>query len=52
MAFQHLKEAYKRERFFTRACTDRTRGNGFKVKDRRFRLGIKRKFFAVSVVMH
>ena len=39
-AFQYLKEAYKkaREGLFTRACSDRTRGNGFKLKEGRFRL--------------
>ena len=34
-AFQYLKGAYKKagEGLFTRACSDRTRGNGFKLKD-------------------
>ena len=38
-AFQYLKGAYKkaREGLFTRACSDRTRGNGFKLKEGRFR---------------
>ncbi|KAK4826184.1 hypothetical protein QYF61_006128 [Mycteria americana] len=33
-AFQYLKGAYKKagEGLFTRACSDRTRGNGFKLK--------------------
>ena len=33
-AFQYLKGAYKKagEGLFTRACRDRTRGNGFKLK--------------------
>jgi len=32
--FQYLKGAYKKagEGLFTRACSDRTRGNGFKQK--------------------
>ena len=46
-AFQYLKGAYKkaREGLFTRACSDRTRGNGFKLKGGRFRLDIRKKFF-------
>ncbi|GAB0178806.1 hypothetical protein GRJ2_000345900 [Grus japonensis] len=35
VAFQYIKEAYKKEeeRLFTRICSDRTRGNGFKLKE-------------------
>ena len=46
-AFQYLKGAYKKdgERLFTKACSDRTRGNGFKLKEGRFRLGIRKNFF-------
>jgi len=36
--------------FFTRACSDRTRGNGFKPKEGRFRLDIKQTFFLMQVV--
>ncbi|GAB0193696.1 hypothetical protein GRJ2_001834900 [Grus japonensis] len=41
-AFQYLKGADKKtgEGLFTRACSDRTRGNGFKLKEGRFRLDI------------
>ncbi|KAK4826475.1 hypothetical protein QYF61_009471 [Mycteria americana] len=54
VAFPYLKGAYEKagEGLFIRACSDRTRSNGFKLKDGRFRLGIRKKFFTVRVVRH
>jgi len=53
-AFQYLKEDYKKagEGLFTRACSDRTRGNGFKLKEGRFRLDKRKKFFTMRIVRH
>ena len=53
-AFHYLKEAYKKagEGLFTRACSDRTRGNGFKQKEGRFRLDVRKDFFTVRMVRH
>jgi len=53
-AFQYLKGAYKNngERIVTKACGDRTRGNGFTLREGRFRLDIRKKFFMMRVLKH
>jgi len=54
VAFQYLKGAYKQEGewLFTRVDSDGTSGNGFKLRQGRFRLDIRRNLFTQRVVMH
>jgi len=48
-AFQYLKWACKKDgdKLFGRACCNRTSGNGFKQREGRFRLDIRKKFFTM-----
>ena len=54
MAFQFLKGGSKKERdrFFSRVCCDRTRGNSFKLKEGRNRLDIRKKSVTIRGVRH
>ncbi|GAB0204908.1 hypothetical protein GRJ2_002956400 [Grus japonensis] len=55
VAFQYLKGPtgkIVRDYLCTRECSDRTRSNGFKLKEGRFRLDVRQKFFTVRVVRH
>ena len=51
-AFQYLKGAYKQEenQLFERVDNSRARGNGLKLREGRFRLDVRRKFFPMRVV--
>ena len=53
-SFQYLKGAYKKDgnRLFSKACSDRTRGDGFKLKEGGYRLHTRKKFFMITVVKH
>ena len=54
VAFQYLKGSYREEgdRLFSRVCDDKTRENGFKLKESRSRLDTRKKSFTVRVVRH
>ena len=53
-AFQYLQGGCKKEGviLFSGVCYDRTTGNGFKIREGRFRLAIGKKFFTIRVVNH
>ena len=51
-AFQYVKGAYKQEgsQLFERVVNSRTRGSGFTLKEGRFRMDVRGKFFTMRVV--
>ena len=54
VAWHYLKEAYEQERdwLFTQSDSDRTRENGYKLKEGKFRLDIRKTLFIQKVVRH
>ena len=53
-AFQYLEGGYRKAggELLIRAGNNRTKGNGFKLEEGRFRLDIRKKLFTVKVVRH
>ena len=53
-SFQYLKGDYKDagEGLFIRDCSGRTRHDGFRLKQGKFRLDIRKELFPVKVVRH
>jgi len=53
-AFQYLKGVYKKDedKLFGRACGNRTKDNSFKLREVRYRLAIRKKFFTMGLVKH
>jgi len=53
-AFQYLKGSYKKdgENIFSNNCCDRTRSHSFKLREGRFRLDVRKKFFTMRVAKH
>ena len=53
-ASQYLKADCKteRDRLFCKICCDSTGENGFKLREGRFRLRIRKKFFILEIVKH
>jgi len=53
-AFQYLKGGYRKDgdNLFSKACCERARSNVLKLREGRFRLDLRKKFFTMRVVKH
>jgi len=53
-AFLYLKGAYRKygDNLFSKSCCDRTGSNGFKLREDRFKLDLRKKCFMERVVKH
>ena len=49
-----MKGAFKKDggKLFSKACCNSTRSNGFKLKERRIRIDLRKTFFTVRMVRH
>jgi len=45
-------EKKEEDRLLIRVCCERRRGNGFKIKEGRFRLVIRKMYFTIRVLRH
>ena len=54
VSFQYMRGTYKQEedQLFIQSNSDRMRGDSFKLKEERFRLDIRRKYFIQMVGRH
>ena len=53
-AFMYMKGAHRKdgENLFSKVCCDRKSSNGFKLREGRFRLNIRNKFFTMRESKH
>lgn len=52
--FQYLKGGYREDgsSLFTRTHIEKTRGNGYKLHQKRFYLDVRKNFFTLRTIIH